>query len=90
LAAIADPDATAASAAERAMLAGLDGSCRTPIGAYASLQPDGRLQLTGMVARPDGSFLLKRRIAGVPADAEHIGAELAVSLRTDSPGDIFA
>jgi hydroxymethylbilane synthase len=90
LASIADPDATAASAAERALLARLDGSCRTPIGAYAFLQPDGSLHLTGMVARPDGSFLLKRSLTGLATDAERIGAELGASLHADSPGDIFA
>ena len=90
LAAIADANSTAAATAERAMLAGLDGSCRTPIGAYASLQSAGNLCLTGMVARPDGTFLLKRSITGLVADGERIGAELAASLRSDSPGDIFA
>jgi len=90
LAAIADAEASAASGAERAMLAQLDGSCRTPIGAYAFMLPTGDLHLTGMVARPDGSFLLKRALHGSPADAERIGRELAASLRRDSPGDIFA
>ena len=90
LAAIADAEAGAASTAERAVLAQLDGSCRTPIGAYAVMRSSGDLQLTGMVARPDGSFLLKRALNGPPADAERIARELAASLRRDSPGDIFA
>jgi hydroxymethylbilane synthase len=50
---------------------------------------DGSLCLTGMVARPDGSFLLKRSITGLAVDAERIGTELAAGLRADSPGDIF-
>lgn len=90
LAAITDPEASAASTAERAMLAQLDGSCRTPIGGYARVQPTGHLHLTGMVASTDGSFLLKRTLHGPPGDAERIGHELADSLRRDSPGDIFA
>jgi hydroxymethylbilane synthase len=90
LAAITDPEAHAASTAERAVLAQLDGSCRTPIGAYAAIRPAGDLHLTAMVARPDGSFLLKRTLHAAAADAERIGCELAVSLRRDSPGDIFA
>src|SRR5207248_515151 len=53
LAAIEDPEARAVSTAERAMLAALDGSCRTPIGGHARLLPDGRLHLTGMIARAD-------------------------------------
>jgi len=90
LAGIEDPEARAVSTAERAMLAALDGSCRTPIGGYASLQPDGTLSLVGLVARADGSFLLKRRLSGTAAEAERLGAELGASLRADSPADLFA
>ena len=90
LSGIEDPQARAVSTAERAMLALLDGSCRTPIGGYARLLPDGRLHLTGLVARADGSFLLKRSLHGAIADAERMGAELGSSLRADSPADLFA
>jgi hydroxymethylbilane synthase len=71
------------------MLALLDGSCRTPIGGYARLLPDGRLHMTGLVAREDGSFLLKRSIFGAPADAARLGAELGAELRRDSPDNLF-
>ncbi len=90
LAAIEDPEARAVATAERAMLAVLDGSCRTPIGGHARLLPDGQLMLTGLVARADGSFLLKRTQHGAPADAKRLGEELGASLRADSPADIFA
>ena len=90
LAAIEDPDAKAVATAERAMLAELDGSCRTPIGGHARLLPNGELHLTGLVARADGSFLLKRAAHGPAGDAARIGAELGASLRADSPRDIFA
>jgi len=89
LSGIEDPEARAVSTAERALLALLDGSCRTPIGGYARLLPDGRLHLTGLVARPDGSFLLKRSLHGPAADAARLGAELGAGLRADSPRDIF-
>ncbi|HTW71676.1 MAG TPA: hydroxymethylbilane synthase [Acetobacteraceae bacterium] len=89
LAAIEDPDAKAAATAERAMLTELDGSCRTPIGGHARLLPNGQLHLTGMVARADGSFLLKRSLHGDVPDAARIGTELGASLRADSPHDIF-
>ena len=90
LAAIEDPAARRVSTAERALLAELDGSCRTPIGGHARLLPDGRLHLTGLVARTDGSFLLKRSLHGPAQDAARIGAELGASLRADSPRDVFA
>jgi hydroxymethylbilane synthase len=72
------------------MLAALDGSCRTPIGGYARLLPNGELHMSGLIARPDGSFLLKRQLHGSVADAARIGTELGASLRADSPRDIFA
>jgi hydroxymethylbilane synthase len=90
LMAIEDPEAKAVSTAERAMLAELDGSCRTPIGGHARLLPNGTLHLTGLVARADGSFLLKRSLHGGVQDAARLGAELGASLRADSPRDIFA
>ena len=89
LAAIEDREAAAVSTAERALLAALDGSCRTPIGGHARLLPGGELHLTGLVARPDGSFLLKRSAVGPACDAARLGAELGRSLRADSPTDIF-
>jgi len=90
LSAIEDPDAKAVSTAERALLGELDGSCRTPIGGHARLLPTGDLHLTGLVARADGTFVLKRALHGPVADAARIGRELGASLRADSPRDIFA
>ncbi|WP_239992404.1 hydroxymethylbilane synthase [Rhodopila globiformis] len=89
LAAIEDAEARAAATAERSLLQELDGSCRMPIGGHARLLADGRLTLTGMVARADGSFLLTRSLTGRPADAERLGQTLGTSLRADSPMDIF-
>jgi len=90
LAAIADWESTIVATAERALLAALDGSCRTPIGAHATITPERRLRLTGLVARADGSFLLKRTIEGSPKDAARIGRELGRGLKRDSPADVFA
>jgi hydroxymethylbilane synthase len=86
---IEDTNARAVSTAERAMLAVLDGSCRTPIGGYARLLPDGTLRLTGLTASEDGAFLLKRSIEGAAADAERLGCELGASLKADSPASLF-
>ena len=89
LSAIADPDSTLASTAERALLGAVDGSCRTPIGAYAEPLPDGELRLTGLVARCDGSFLLRRTITGRRADAARMGRELGLELLADAPADVL-
>ena len=90
LGAIEDPISRATATAERGVLAALDGSCRTPIGAYARLLADGSLTLTAVVARADGSFLLKRTVTGHPTDAPRIGADLGAGLRADAPADVFA
>jgi len=44
--------------AEHAMLAVLDGSCRTPIAGHAIFDKDGALYLRGLIAKPDGSALI--------------------------------
>ena len=89
LAKIEDATSRIVATAERAVLAALDGSCRTPIGAHARLLPDGGLTLTGLIARADGSFLLRRTLSGPAADAGRIGEDLGASLREDAPADLF-
>lgn len=53
LAALDDRPSRVCVTAERAMLAALDGSCRTPIAGHATLS-GSNLRLTGMVFSPDG------------------------------------
>lgn len=67
-------------AAERALLAGLDGSCQTPIAGLAEIEGD-RLRLRGEVIRPDGSEALTAELAGPASDAARIGSEMAADLR---------
>ncbi|WP_235907528.1 hydroxymethylbilane synthase [Siccirubricoccus phaeus] len=90
LAAIEDAASRLTATAERAVLGALDGSCRTPIGAHAALLPGGRLALTALIARPDGSFLLQRSAEGLATDGEALGRELGLALRRDAPADILA
>jgi hydroxymethylbilane synthase len=89
LAAIEDPESRAVANAERAMLAVLDGSCHTPIGGHARVLPNGNLRLTGLVARADGTFLLKRTLEGSPKEAELLGIALGTELKMDTPADVF-
>jgi hydroxymethylbilane synthase len=90
LSGLEDKVSRAVATAERSMLAFLDGSCRTPIGGHARILSDGQLQLTGLVAREDGTFLLKRSVTGAAADAAPMGRALGSELRRDSPTDLFA
>jgi len=90
LGAIEDAEARIVATAERSFQATLDGSCRTPLGGYARLLPDGMLRLTGVVARGDGSFVLRREITGAAGDADRLGRALGAEMRADSPADVFA
>lgn len=58
--------------AERAFLAILDGSCRTPIAGLAHYS-DGVLHFRGAVLRTDGSEICEGEGEGAPFDAEKIG-----------------
>ena len=81
LSAICDPATGAALAAERAFLAVLDGSCRTPIAGHAEIGPNG-LRFRGLVLRPDGSQAWEIERSGPAADAEAIGREAGDSIRS--------
>lgn len=75
-----DPISAACVGAERAMLAALDGSCRTPIAGLAEAEGD-RLMIEGLLLKPDGSGGVRGRREGALADAQAIGTELGRELR---------
>jgi hydroxymethylbilane synthase len=87
---IADKTTGIAIAAERAFLAVLDGSCRTPIAGHAKL--DGStLTFRGLVLRPDGSDAVEAALTGPAADAERLGREAGTDLRSRlAPGMLAA
>jgi hydroxymethylbilane synthase len=87
LAFLDDADARATTACERALLLGLGGGCQVPIGAWAEAQK-GKLQLTAIVGRPDGSELLRERAEGV--DPEQVGREAAETLLKRGANRILA
>jgi hydroxymethylbilane synthase len=66
--------------AERAFLAVLDGSCRTPIGGLALLNGD-ELTLKGTVLKPDGSEVHDEVRSGRAADAVQIGQVAGEALK---------
>lgn len=67
----------AACLAERAFLRGLGGGCQLPIAGHAVLD-DGLLKLDGLVARPDGSEILRGSLSGT--NPEIVGGQLADQL----------
>jgi hydroxymethylbilane synthase len=66
--------------AERAMLAALDGSCRTPIAGIAELDGD-RLWLRGMLLAEDGSAERRAEGTGPVSDPEMLGRDVGERLR---------
>jgi len=85
-----DHDRTSACVhAERAMLDVLDGSCHTPIGAYAVLDGD-HIHLRGLVARPDGSTCFETERFGMMADAVKLGRDAGEDLRSRGGAELFA
>ena len=75
-----DPISAACVAAERAMLAALDGSCRTPIAGLAEAA-DGRLTIEGRLLKTDGSDEIRARRQGAIINAEALGTALGRELR---------
>src|SRR5690349_23910476 len=75
-----DPSAAACVGAERAMLAALDGSCRTPIAGLATIDGD-RLTLEALLLSHDGRAERRGRTSGAVADARRVGGELGERLR---------
>jgi hydroxymethylbilane synthase len=75
--------------AERAMLAALDGSCRTPIAALAELGAADILTLTGLVASPDGTVIHRQCETGSRADAIEMGAAMGAALKSKAGPNLF-
>jgi len=89
LSAINHLDTFNALAAERAFLAVLDGSCRTPIGGHATIS-GGRLCFRGMVVKPDGSQAFEATREGAVRDAEKLGADAGSELKGRAGPDFFS
>ncbi|WP_118132874.1 hydroxymethylbilane synthase [Oceanicella sp. SM1341] len=87
LAPIGDAETAACVAVERAFLAALDGSCRTPIAALARLE-GGTIRFRGEILRPDGTERHAADWSGPEAEAAAAARALGEALR-DKAGDGF-
>lgn len=76
-------------AAERALNARLDGGCQVPIGAYSMLQND-TLWLRGLVARPDGTTIIRAEASAPASDARALGIAVAEQLLASGADRILA
>ena len=75
-------------AAERAFLARLDGSCRTPIAGLAELR-DGRLKFRGEILTPDGAQCHTAERTSEAQAALRLGEEVAAELLERAGPDFF-
>ena len=89
LAALDDRGSRLCVMAERALLAALDGSCRTPIAALARLDGDA-LALDALVASHDGREVFRTSRRGAAADGEAMGRDAGQELRRRAPAALFA
>lgn len=72
-------DTAIAIAAERGLLCTLDGSCRTPIGAFTELN-GGTISVTAEILSPDGREWYRDSVTGPVGDAALVGARLGRKL----------
>ncbi len=88
LAPINHADTQAALLCERAYLAALDGSCRTPIAGHATISGD-RISFFGMILTPDGTVWHESRASGATGDAAALGTEAGTEVRERAGSSFF-
>lgn len=83
LQAISDPGTLTVLFCERAVLAAVDGTCRTPLGAYARLSKgDQTVVLDALYARTDGSQVEILQTEGPAANATAMGLDAGNELKS--------
>lgn len=82
------PPTALAVTAERALLASLDGSCRTAIGALSRIEGE-TLHLRGEILSPDGQVTVAAAHAGPVVQAAAIGHELGKMIRDKAGSDFL-
>jgi hydroxymethylbilane synthase len=88
LAAINHVPTAQALACERAFLGALDGSCRTPIAGYATVE-GGRLTFNGLILTPDGKRSHDISAEGSASDGAEIGRAAGEKLRRNAGTHFF-
>ena len=73
-----DPKTALAVRAERALLRTLEGGCQVPIAAYATVDGNDQISITGLVAALDGRKIIKETACG--EKPEELGESLARTL----------
>jgi hydroxymethylbilane synthase len=77
---ISDDQALAALTAERAVVSALGGGCQTPIGALATMLDRETIELSAVVASPDGRESVRAAVRGGAREPGELGARVARDL----------
>jgi hydroxymethylbilane synthase len=88
LAAVDDPAAATATAAERAFLIAIGGDCNTPLAAHATVN-DGRVHLRAAVSDPEGHTWLEDAGTAPAAEAVALGRQVAERLLSAGAGRLL-
>lgn len=83
------PATTACVVAERAFGRALTASCDVPLGAHATIKGD-TLEISGFVALPDGTRMIRDTLRGSSHEAESLGLALADKLIAQGAGEVLA
>ncbi len=75
--------------AERDFLRAFGGGCSVPVAAYATLKGES-LSLTGLVAAPDGSVVLRDTESGHSSDGSGVAARLTERLGAQGAFELFS
>lgn len=76
--------------AERSLLHSLRGGCLAPIGAASRIEDDGRLHLSAVVLRSDGSERLFAHASAEPTEALELGHRVAEELLSHGAARLIA
>jgi hydroxymethylbilane synthase len=85
---VTDGAAWTALRCERALVIGLDATCRTPVGAFALVEGP-ELVVRAFAGLPDGSEWVRDEIRGAAAEPEALGARAAERVLAAGGGDVL-
>jgi hydroxymethylbilane synthase len=87
---ITDRGALGTVSAERSLVAALDATCNTPLGAHATLERGGMMRLRAFCGLPDGSEWIRDELELDASDPEVLGTELAERMKSAGAADLLA
>jgi hydroxymethylbilane synthase len=75
--------------AERSLVATLDASCNTPLGAVATLERGGRMRLRAFCGLPDGSEWIRDELEEDASDPQGLGLALAGRIKAVGAAELL-